>query len=159
VYVNAQDVTGQLGDLAQFLWDAIKLYPPGIDFTTVSANSTMESMYALMSPSGKFKHAPGPNGLSGGYPIVISNKGVEVVLPPGITMAEAVKINEDSNKIDGIDHFEDDGTVVYSDYTHEILKETIGFDRKSFKVQESYEVAKEMIQKYRTFAAQYGVVY
>jgi hypothetical protein len=158
-YVNDKDVTGQLGDLTQFLYDSIKLYPPGIDFTTVSANSTIESMYALMSPSGKFKHAPGPKGLSGGYPIEISNKGVDVVLPAGITLEEAIKINEDSNKIDGIDHFEEGGRVVYSDYTHKILKETIGFDCKSFMVQDSYDVAKEMIKKYREFAAQYGVHY
>lgn len=152
ILVNDTDVTAQF-DTDTLLWDAIKQYPPDTEFTTVSANSTIKNMYALLSATPTFTHSPAPQGLPGGYPIVISNKGVELALPEGITLEEAIKINEDSNKIDGIERIEEDGTIVYADYAHEILKEMLGFDRKTFKVEESLEVAFELMAKYREFAS------
>jgi hypothetical protein len=35
----------------------------------------------------------------------------------------------------------------------------LGFDMPTWKVQDSYEVAKELIGKYRAFAKTYGVEY
>ncbi len=48
---------------------------------------------------------------------------------------------------------ESDGTVVFANYAHEILKDMIGFDRKSFKPEDSYEIGLEMMAKYKEFAA------
>lgn len=152
VLVNDTDVTDKF-DTDELLWDAIKQYPPDTEFTTVSASSTIKNMYALLNATPTFTHSPAPQGLPGGYPIVISNAGVELALPEGITLEEAIKINEDSNKIDGIEGIEEDGTIVYADYAHQILKEMLGFDRKTFKVEESLEVAFELMAKYREFAA------
>ncbi|UOQ91834.1 hypothetical protein MUO14_15055 [Halobacillus shinanisalinarum] len=153
VVVNDKDVTNQF-DTDQLLWDAIKSYPPGTEFTTVSASSTIKNMFALMSPSGIFTHSPTPKGLPGGYPIILSSKGAETALPEEISLEEAIQINEESAKLDGIDHIKDDGTVVYSDYTHKILKEMLGFDHASFKPEESLELAKELMSKYKEFASQ-----
>ncbi|MBD1383145.1 saccharopine dehydrogenase NADP-binding domain-containing protein [Metabacillus arenae] len=157
VMVNDRDVTNQF-DTDQLLWDAIKLYPPGTEFTTVSASSTIKNMYALMNPSGIFTHSPSPKGLPGGYPIILSNKGAELALPEEISLEEAIKINEESAKKDGIDHVKDDGTVVYSDYTYRILKEMLGFDHASFKPEESFELAKELMSKYKEFASKHETI-
>ncbi|MFJ7971534.1 saccharopine dehydrogenase NADP-binding domain-containing protein [Psychrobacillus sp. NPDC096389] len=152
ILVNDKDVTKQF-NTDELLWDAIKLYPPDTEFTTVSANSTIKNMYALLNPLPIFTHSPAPNGLPGGYPILLSKNGAELALPEGITVEEAIKINEDSNKIDGIERIEDDGTVVYADYSHQILKGMLNFDHKSFKAEDSLEVAFELMAKYREFAA------
>lgn len=152
IVVNDQDVTKQF-NTDQLLWDAIKLYPPDTEFTTVSANSTIKNMYALLNPTPIFTHSPAPNGLPGGYPILLSKNGAELALPEGITVEEAIKINEESNKIDGIERIEDDGTVVYAEYSHQILKDMLNFDHKSFKAEDSLEVAFELMAKYREFAA------
>lgn len=154
VIVNNKDVTEQF-DTEQLLWDSIKLYPPGTEFTTVAASSAILNMYALLSPSGIFTHSPSPKGLPGGYPIILSNKGPELALPEGIKIEEAIEINKKSEKFDGVERIEEDGTVVYMDYTHKILSSMLGFTRKSFNVQESFEVAKELIAKYKAFAAKY----
>lgn len=158
IMINDKDVTDQF-DTDQLLWDAIKLYPPGTEFTTVSANSTIKNMHALLSPTPIFTHSPAPNGLPGGYPVLLSSKGAEVALPEGITLEEAIRINEESNQIDGIARIEDDGTVVYADYSRHILKEMLGFDRPTFRPEESFEVALELMAKYREFAAKHTAVH
>ncbi|MCJ1781135.1 saccharopine dehydrogenase NADP-binding domain-containing protein [Mammaliicoccus sciuri] len=150
ILVNDVEVTDQF-DTDELLYDSIKLYPPGTEFTTTSAISTIKNMYALLSPTPIFTHSPSPKGLPGGYPILLSNKGAELALPEGITELEAIKINEESSKMDGIERIEDDGTVIFADYAHEILKDMIGFDRKSFKPEESHEVALEMMNKYKQY--------
>lgn len=150
ILVNDKDVTDDF-DTYQLLWDSIKLYLPNTEFTTVSASSTIKNLFALLSPSGIFTHSPTPKGLPGGYPIILSNKGAELALPEGITKEEAIKINTDSAKIDGIDHVKEDGTVVYSEYTHKILKDILGFDHKSFKPEESLDMAFELMNKYKTY--------
>ncbi|WP_285398739.1 saccharopine dehydrogenase NADP-binding domain-containing protein [Lysinibacillus sp. fls2-241-R2A-57] len=152
VLVNDEDVTGTF-DTDTLLWDAIKQYPPDTEFTTVSANSTIKNMYALLSATPIFTHSPAPQGLPGGYPILLSKDGAELALPGGITLEEAIKINEESNKIDGIDRIEEDGTIVYAEYSYQILKEMLGFDHKTFKVEESLEIAFELMTKYREFAS------
>ncbi|MFD1066005.1 saccharopine dehydrogenase NADP-binding domain-containing protein [Oceanobacillus locisalsi] len=151
VLVQDNDVTEQF-DTDQLLWDAVKLYPPYTEFTTVSANSTIRNMYALLNPTPTFMHAPAPHGLPGGYPVMLSKEGAELALPDDITVDEAIKINEDCNKIDGIERIEDDGTVVYPEYTQKILKEMLGFDRASFNVEDSLEVAFELMGKYKEFS-------
>ena len=139
------------------LSDSDELYNPGPDFTVFSASSAIKNMYALMDPVGIFTHSPGPQGLPGGYPVFISQRGAEVCLPEGITLQEAIEINEKSQYFDGIAKIEKGGTVHYSDFTAKILKDMLGFDKPTWKVQESYQVAKELMSKYRAFATKHGV--
>lgn len=153
VTVNDRDVTDQF-NTDELMYESIKLYPPGTDFTTTSASSTIKNMYALLNPSPIFTHSPSPQGLPGGYPILLSEKGAELALPEGITKEEAIQINEDSAELDGIERVEEDGTVVFAEYAHEILRDMIGFDRKSFKPEESHEVALEMMSLYKDYAKQ-----
>ncbi|MHA6260714.1 saccharopine dehydrogenase NADP-binding domain-containing protein [Sporosarcina sp. CAU 1771] len=155
VFVNDKDVTTQFNS-DELMWDAIKQYPPDTEFTTVSASSTIKNMYALLNPTPIFTHSPAPNGLPGGYPILLSSAGAELALPEGITELEAIKINEDSHKLDGIERIEKDGTVIYADYTYSILKEYLNFDYPSFKAEDSLEVAFELMAKYREFAKKVG---
>lgn len=158
VLVNDVDVTEQL-DTEQLMWESGKLHLPGAEFTTISASSAIKNMHALMNPSGFFTHSPAPLGLPGGYPVTLSNKGAEITLPQGITLKEAISINEQSQQIDGIAKIEDGGKVTYADYTHDILSSKLGFDHKTFTAEESFDVALELIQKYRDFAARYNVFY
>lgn len=156
IYNNGEDIT-HLFELEDLLYESIKLYPPLIEFTTVSATSTIENMYALLGDEVIYKHSPGPQGLPGGYPIKISNKGAEVDLPEGVTLEEAIAVNIASQKNDGIEEIRDDGTVVFTEIAHKIFKELFDFDHPTFNVRDSLEVAKEMISKYHIFAKKYDV--
>ena len=86
---------------------------------------------------------PGPNGLPGSYPARLSAKGAEVVLP-GITLEEAIRINEDSGKLDGIEKIKDDGTVVFLDQNVEYMRQIVGYNCKELKLEESEDRAKEL---------------
>ena len=86
---------------------------------------------------------PGPNGLPGAYPARLSAEGAEVVLP-GITLEEAILINEDSGKLDGIEKIKGDGTVVFLDQNVEYMRQVVGYDCKELKLEESEERAKEL---------------
>lgn len=156
IYVKGQDVSHEF-DLESLLYESIKLYPPLIEFTTVSATSTIENMYALLGEKEIYKHSPGPLGLPGGYPIKISNKGAEVRLPDGVTLEEAIAVNIASQKNDGVEEIRDDGTIVFTEIAHKIFKEMFDFDHPTFNVRDSLEVAKEMISKYHDFARKYDI--
>jgi hypothetical protein len=47
-------------------------------------------------------HLPGPAGLPGGYPARVADSRVEIVLPPGITLDEAIRWNQRMAEYDGV---------------------------------------------------------
>ncbi len=149
-----KDITKDF-DTNRVMIDAVKLFPPGIEFTKVSASSAIKNMMALLSDTGIMTHSPSPNGLPGGYPVRLSAKGAEVILPEGLTLEEAIRLNEESQRLDGIERIEEDGTVVFTDYAVNIMKEMLGFDCRQFKPNESEERAKELISLYRQLEQKY----
>jgi hypothetical protein len=149
------EVVTDLFDTKKVLYDAVKLYPPGIAFTTVSASSTLKNLKAMVLDQGLRTHSPGPNGLPGGYPVRLSAEGAEVVLPPEISLDEAIQMNEASGRLDGIEEIKDDGTVVFAEYTYEIMKETLGFECKSFKPEEAKDLAFEQMACFKKLATKY----
>jgi hypothetical protein len=86
---------------------------------------------------------PGVNGLPGGYPARLNSEGAEVVLP-GISLKEAIEINELGGRLDGIERIKDDGTVVYLDKNVEYMQEVVGYDCKELKLKETEERAKQL---------------
>ena len=154
VMLRDKDITKKF-DTDRLMFDGVRLYPPGIDFTTVSASSTIKNLMALLFDTGIVTHSPGPKGLPGGYPVRLSAKGAEVVLPEELSLEEAIRINEKAQWYDGIAKIEDDGTVVFSDYAPPIMKEMLGFDCKQFKPSEIDARAREMVALYRQLEEKY----
>ena len=64
-------------------------------------------------------------------------------------------MNEESGKLDSIQEIQDDGTVVFTDYAHKIMKEILGSNCKSFKPSESEDLALEQIACYKKLAEQH----
>ena len=154
ILLNGKDITSEF-DTDRLMYDGVKLYPPGIDFTKVSASSTIKNMMALVFDMGLDTHSPGPNGLPGGYPVRLSAQGSEVILPDDLTLEAAVRMNEEAGRLDGIERIEDDGTVVFADYAQEIMKDMLGFDCPQFTPDESEARANELIARYHEFAKPY----
>ena len=154
VMLGDKDITTQF-DKDRLMYDAVKLYPPGIDFTMVSASSTIKNLMALLHDMGILTHSPSPNGLPGGYPVRLSAKGAEVVLPEEITLEESIRINQEAQRYDGVERIEEDGTVVFADYSVQIMKEMLGFDCPQFKPDESEARAREQISRYLELEKKY----
>jgi hypothetical protein len=152
VTVYDKDVTPQLKGEKLFQ-DLVKYArrPGSLKAHPVVAASAVKIIRGLFHDTRELGHAPGPNGLPGGYPIFISSSGVEVVLPEGVTLEEAVRINIQAQKFDGIEEIQEDGTVVITDKSAEIMKRLIGFDCKVMKVSQMEEKAREMDERFRRY--------
>jgi len=99
---------------------------------------------------------PGPNGLPGSYPCRLGKNGAEVKIP-GLSLEEAIKINEAGALCDGIERIKDDGTVVYRDENVEYMREVVGYDCKELKPSESEERARELNKLLRKLYEKYKV--
>jgi hypothetical protein len=156
VKVQGNDITDDLGDLETVLRDAILLYHPDTTFSAVSASSTIKNIKALLSDEETETHSPAPAGLPGGYPLKISSKGVDLNIPPGLSKQEAINLNYRASQFDGIQEFQDDGIVIFTEKTYDIMKQMLNFDCKQFHVDECQELAFEQISKYQAFKSQFA---
>ncbi len=98
---------------------------------------------------------PGPSCLPGGYPVRVDRNGGNVILPKGLTLEEAIRINEDGQRYDGIDRIDENGTVHYTESSVAIMKEMLGYDCKVTKLEETVAQSEELGRKFKEFAGKY----
>lgn len=131
----------------------------GVDGQLLTASSAARVLLGLCSESTTFTHAPGVQGLPGGYPIMVNSRGLAISLPQGVTLQEAVEINLAGQKADGIESIDEQGTVHFRDQEMEIMKRMLGYECKSMTLADSEYWANELAQKYKIFADKYPVNY
>lgn len=153
---DGQDVTEAVN--AEELLLAPYPLPPGPPIHFLTAGSTIRLIRALISEQDTFLHVPAPNGLPGGYPVIANNAGVQPAPIEGLTLAEAIAINEQSHRFDGIERIEADGTAVFRPESVQIFRDALGYDCDRLSPTESQERAKELMARFRGYAAKYGVV-
>lgn len=151
ILVGDRDITHKY-DVNQLLeqWvEALRLKARGgcVVYSHYGA-SAAKNIMAILRDTNEFTHAPSPNGLPGGYPVRLSAKGAEVILPNGLTLEQAIKINEDGAKFDGIESIENDGTIVYTDKNYVVMKE-LGYDCKRLPFDELESRSEELKVLYR----------
>ncbi len=129
IKIDGRDVTNEVDIDAAFAEIPTRFRRAGgRDGQILTASSAAANTLAMADDSGAILHAPAPNGLPGGYAVRITAKGGEVILPEGLTMEEAIRINEEGQRYDGIDKIDDDGTVTYAEKSVAIMKDMIGWD-------------------------------
>ena len=122
-----------------------------------TASSFLKHVLAIYNDTGMVHTCvTGVEGLPGGYPTRLSRAGAEIVLP-GISREEAIRINEEGAKIDGIEAIKDDGTVVFCDKNVEYMREVVGYECKELKPDESEERARELNTLLRKLYDKYNV--
>jgi hypothetical protein len=99
---------------------------------------------------------PGPNGLPGGYPCILGASGAKVTLP-SITLKDAIKLNEDGAKIDGIESVKPDGTVIFVEENVKLMREVVDYDCPKIKPTEHEERAKELDVKLKRLYEKHNV--
>jgi hypothetical protein len=152
VLLDNEDVTNQINLQALFR----DLPAITHEYTQlVSASSVAIVFDALIGRTHEVIHAPGPQGLPGAYPLRAGTLGFEIVLPPGMTLEEAIRINQAGQELDGIEKIEDDGTVYFTEKNMAILKETLGYECRRMPLSEVEERAKELRTKYLALANKY----
>jgi hypothetical protein len=122
-----------------------------------TASSFLKHVLAIYYDTGEVHSCvTGPNGLPGAYPVRLSAEGAEVVLP-GISLEEAVKINEAGGRLDGVERVKDDGTVVFVEENVRLMREVVGYECEELKVSESEERARELNAKLRKLYTKYSI--
>jgi len=154
--VNGEDVTNTVNMEEVFANIPTRFRRSGgRDGQILTASSAAGITLAVADDTGDFMHAPGPSGLPGGYPVQVDRNGGRVVLPKGLTMEEAIRINEEGQRYDGIDKIDGDGTATYTEKSVKIMKKMIGYDCKVMKLEDTEERSEELGRKFKEFAAKY----
>jgi len=164
IYVYDKDVTNQyppnkirkiVQQYAKALMGKITYVPPQEDI----AASFARNILAVYGNTYQFCHSPGPAGLPGGYPVRLSyEKGAEIILPEGVTLEEAIRVNEEGGRIgDGIEKIKDDGTVAFTEKAVKIYREVVGYECEELKIEESEERAKELKMLFKKLGEKYGI--
>jgi hypothetical protein len=158
VMIDDRDVTPKI-NRDEFLANVVTIgkRPGSVQANSVVASSVCKIILGILFDTKELGHAPGPNGLPGGYPIKLSADGVEVFLPEDLTLEEAVRINTEGQRFDGVEAIEDDGTVVITKKSADIFKELLDFDCEVYKVEECEDKAKELDEKFKKWVAQYNL--
>jgi len=156
IRVDGQDVTKDVDIDAAFNEIPTRFRRPGgRDGQILTASSATSIILAMAKDSGALLHAPAPNGLPGGYAVRVTGKGGEVILPEGLTIDEAIRINEEGQRYDGIEKIHGDGTVDYAEKSVAIMKDIIGWDCPQMKLTESEEHSLELGRLFRRFAGKF----
>lgn len=163
IIVNGSDVSQQYPNdkIARMYEEAGFATTPQFGVAVVdqmkTASSFLNNILGIYFDSRKIHDAvPGPNGLPGAYPARVSAEGVEVVLP-GLSLEEAITINEQGAQIDGIQAIKDDGTIVFMDQNVEYMREVVGYDCKELKPEESEDRAKELGERLKELYNKYNI--
>jgi hypothetical protein len=136
VWIEGEEV----GDVyARF--SSVKLTPePVID---VSGANGVPLMLAMADGRDCLAHAPGPNGLPGGYPVALRSGKLELDLPTGLSRAEAISWNARFEQENGI-VVDADGQVHYTGTLHDAFNKVSPAIAKGFHVRDLEAVFGEM---------------
>jgi hypothetical protein len=155
VFRGGEDVTGAAGG-ERLLRQPYPL-PPGPAINFLTAGCTVRFIRALRLDDETALHAPAPEGLPGGYPLLVSARGIRFAAIDGLSHEQAVAINEAGHRFDGIERIEPDGTVVFCPEDAEVLNEVLGYRAAALKPDEADSCAEELMAKLREFASRSGI--
>jgi hypothetical protein len=119
--------------------------------------SSIKNILAIYNDTGELTHAPGPQGLDGGYPVRLSRKGAEVVLPKGMTLQLARELNLKAQQYDGIQEVRGNGDVAVTEEAYATFKEMLIVDSRVITLKDSCEQPIELRKKFHEFARKHGV--
>lgn len=153
VFLDGTDITEELD--IKTLFDLLPTKfkrTRGQEGMSMTAASAITVINAMANLTDEVVHAPGPNGLPGGYPIKITETGIEVILPKDLKIEDAIKINVEGQILDGVQKIDEDGTVYFTDREMAIVKSIFGYECLRMPIHECEYWAKELKEKYTKFA-------
>lgn len=91
-------------------------FPASPIYNEVTAAAVVEAVEALLPGAAPTRiSVPAPRGLPGGYPVSIADGRVELDLPPGQDLDDAIAFNSRIGCGDGVEAIADDGTVTFTE--------------------------------------------
>ena len=152
-FAGGADVTPQI-DL-EMLFDELPRSLKRAEGYRMTVASAIVMLRALLEGAGVLTHAPGPRGLPGGYPVWVSGDGVDLSLPSSIPVEAASRLNTASQRLDGIDRIDADGTVHFTERPVTVFKELLDYECPRLALSDCEARATELLAKYQALAARF----
>ena len=157
-WIDGEEVTDRFQDDALFALFTGKLKRTrGVPGQVMASSSVAAVVRAIATDSGLFHHAPGPNGLVGGYPLRIGAERIELALPEGLGAAQAESINHAGQRFEGIERIDPSGAVHFTESRMEVLTRTLGYRCQSMELADVGDWADELQTKYRAYVERLGI--
>jgi len=155
IEADGRDVTEEIHG-AELLLSAFPI-TSGPASHVLTAATTYRLVNALVTENEQYIHVPGPKGLPGGYPVYANSDGIRLADIPELSLAEAIRINEDSHRFDGIEKIEKDGSVHFTQQAAEIMQEALGYDCPILEPNDIGNRARELVRRFAECAKRLGV--
>ncbi|MDQ7049082.1 MAG: sugar nucleotide-binding protein [Enterobacterales bacterium] len=147
---KGKDISHKLGDLRELMNRSISQgYEPGAGFSSTTGILASRVVVALLDDSNTEHrmHCPAPNGLDGGYPVIIQNGEIRLDIPEEWVQADLVRQMRQVHSRDGVEAIRKDGTIIFTQQCVNIMKEEIGITLPVVLTPDKLEeVAKEQIR-------------
>lgn len=147
---KGNDITIELGNQRELMNRAIvNCYEPGADFSSTTALLATKLVLFLLDDEGRRQsmHVPAPNGLPGGYPVIVKDGEINLDLPSEWKQSEAEDLMKQALQRDGIDQIAEDGSIHFNAESIAILKNEVGIILPEIvRPSELETVAKEQIR-------------
>lgn len=119
---------------------------------------TVASALSIIEPlaDGTFAraHAPAPHGMVGGYPVVVNDGKIHLDLPDTLSVDEALRINSDGQRYDGIEEINGDGIVMFTDEASSIMRKELGYDCTKMHWTEAHDRSVELRARFLAYQQQ-----
>ena len=116
---------------------------------SVTAASGVETSRCILLNTGEIRHGSGVKGIPGGTPVRLSREKIEIVLPEGVNLEEAVHVNTIGMKLDGLESIDQDGTVHFTEKECYWLEKGLGLKWKTMRLDEAGKMWPELDAAYK----------
>ncbi|MFC1803121.1 hypothetical protein ACFL0D_04040 [Thermoproteota archaeon] len=120
-----------------------------------TASIAVGDLLSILHDKGDLRHCPGPAGILGGYPARLDLDGAHIVLPDGLCLEDAIKMNERAQQLEGIKGVTPEGTVMFTDEAVGILEDFMDWDLKQFNVKDTEKIAADLRIKFNELAKKF----
>jgi hypothetical protein len=143
-------------DPSELLREAGRLLPKGRAIAQRTASSAAKNALLLLGETPVRTHTSAPVGMVGGYDVLLSKAGVEILWPEPLSPDEAKAINERAQVGDSIERIEDDGTVHFTETAASVMHEVLGYDCKVLHPEDAEGRATELRERLATLTTSHA---
>jgi malate/lactate dehydrogenase len=159
VLLEGEDVTARLSAEA-LIAEAVDvtgvetMSTPVTSNAAITAASAVETARAILLDTRQLRHGAGVAGWPGGTPVRLGAEGAELVLPAGLSTAEAREINQAGMRGTGVEAVGRDGSVRFTERERHWLKEGLGLSWDGMRLEDARAMAGELQAAYRRMDAE-----
>lgn len=151
ISVDGKNITDKLN--LSNIFDNTKInIPPGKEHNHFVASEIITVIESLSKQEKTLIHCCNVFGYPGGYPCLINKDGIKISLFDNITLDEAININWEGNKLDGLEEINENGEIIVTEECYNLFLKFFNYDCRKLKINEWESREIELNNKYNIFS-------